>query len=107
MNTEDLAHQQRFLMEAEQSIRVANREVISTHIPPLTTENILPFAISVARLRARYLDAAFKFSEKEHGDALDEPEVTALRHHRDMYEEARDAFEALRTAIERGYVDLG
>ncbi len=107
MTTEDLAHQQRFLMEAEQSIRVANREVISAHIPPLTIENILPLAVSVARLRARYLEAAFKFSEKERGDALDESEVAALRRHREMYDEARNAFEALRTAIERGYADLG
>ena len=34
-------------------------------------------------------------------------EVAELRQHRLMYEEARDAFEALRLAIERGYVALG
>jgi hypothetical protein len=97
----------RFLMELENTISAANREVIHNSIPALTPERILPFAISVARLRARYLEAAFKFSDKEHGEALDETEISELRQHREMYEEAREAFGALTHAIERGYVDIG
>jgi hypothetical protein len=106
MVDDDLAKQRRFLLEVEQGVRMANREIIHQRIPELSTENILPFAVSVARLRARYLEAAFNFSEKEHGDPLDDPEIETLRHTREMYEEARDAFEALRHAIDRGYVDL-
>ena len=98
---------QRLLMQIEQGIRVANREVIDGRIPPVTAESVLPFAVSVARLRARYLEAAYAFAEKEHGNALDESEVETLRRHQEMYEAARDAFEALTTAIERGYVKLG
>lgn len=106
MAKDDLAKQRRFLLEVEQGIRLANREVIHERIPPISADKVMPFAVSVARLRARYLEAAFKFSEKEHGDPLDASEIEALREARLMYAEARDAFEALRTAIERGYVDL-
>ena len=67
----------------------------------------MPFATSVARLRARYLEAAFKFTEKASGDSLEDSEIEELQHHRRAFEEARDAFEALRHAIERGYVELG
>ncbi len=45
----------RFLMALEQKITLANQEVIHQHLPSLNPERILPFAISVARLRARYL----------------------------------------------------
>jgi len=96
----------RFLMELESAISAANREVIHTVIPQLSGEHILPFAVSVARLRARYLEAAFKFSEKEHGEALTDAEINELRRQREMYEEAREAFGALTHAIERGHVDL-
>ena len=50
---DETALQQRFLLEIEQRIRVANREVIHKRIPPITSENLLPFVVSVARLRAR------------------------------------------------------
>lgn len=99
--TVDKGH--RLLMEMETAISAANREVIHNQIPALTKERILPFAISVAKLRARYLDAAFSFSEKDASDA----DIAELRHHREAYEEARDAFGALTHAIERGYVDIG
>ncbi len=102
-----MAMQQRFLLEVEQVIREANRRVIHERIPPITSENLLPFAILVARLRARYLEAAFKFAEKDSGDPIDESEVAEMRLQRQAYEEARDAFEALTHAIERGYVEIG
>ena len=102
----ELAQQQLFLTKTEQGIRIANREVIHERIPPITSENLLPFAVSVARLRARYLEVAFKFTNKAGGDSLDDSEIAELRRQRQMYEEARDAFEALRLAIERGYVKI-
>ena len=103
---DELAKQQRFLLEIEQGIREANREVIHERIPPITAENLLPFAVSVARLRARYLEAAFKFVEKAGGDPINDDEVADMRLQRQTYEEARNAFEALRHAIERGYVKI-
>jgi len=42
---DELAKQQRFLLEIEQGIREANREVIHERIPPITAENLLPFAV--------------------------------------------------------------
>ncbi|NKB56580.1 MAG: hypothetical protein GKS00_09605 [Alphaproteobacteria bacterium] len=106
MTMEQLAKQQRFLLEIEQNIIDTNQNTIHQRIPPLTPENLLPFVNSVARLRARYLEAAFKFAEKDCGDPLEEEEISDLRRQRQMYEEARDAFEALRHAIERGYVEI-
>ena len=96
----------RFTRDMEQSIAVANREIIHPLIPDITRESVLPLAISVARLRALYLQAAFKMSAENRGDTPNQQEIDELRRHREMYEEARLAFDALIHAIERGYVDL-
>lgn len=101
-----LLEQQRFLDEIEQGVRFANREIINKRIPELTTDNILAFAVAVGRLRARYLEAAFKLGIDEHGELPNPSDVQELKRRREMYEEARQAFEALRYAIERGYVDV-
>ncbi len=101
-----LLSQKRFLGEIEQGIRLANREIIHTHIPPLTREGVLTFAVAVGRLRARYLEAAFKLGVNEHGDPPDQAEIEELRRRRESFEEARSAFDALREAIVRGYVDI-
>ena len=34
-------------------------------------------------------------------------EIEALKRHRELYEEAREAFDALIHVIDRGYVELG
>ena len=96
-----------FLKEIEQAIQVANREILSQRIPPITKENILPLAISVARLRGNYLAEAFRIAEHDAGEAPAEDEIKALRHQREMYEEARLAFESLTHSLERGYLELG
>ena len=98
---------QHFLKEMEQVIQVANREILSQRLPPITKENILPLAISVARLRSQYLAEAFRIAEAGAGQAPKEEEIKALRLHREMYEEARLAFDALIHVIDRGYVELG
>ena len=102
----DLIEEKRFLAEIEQGIRFANREIIHQRIPSLTTQHILSFAVAVGRLRARYLEAAFKLGVHDSGEAPDKAEVEELRLRREMFEEARDAFEALREAIHKGYVDV-
>ena len=98
---------QHFLMEIEQAIQVANREILSNRIPSITVENIMPLAISVARLRANYLAKAFSLASDDNGESLSEDAIKSLKHHREMYEEARQAFEALTHIIDRGYVALG
>jgi len=97
---------QHFLKEIEQAIQVANREIMSQRVPAITKDNILPLAVSVARLRARYLAEAFKVSENDQGEAPGDKDIKALQHHRELYEEVRLAFDSLIHVIDRGYVEL-
>lgn len=101
-----LMAQKRFLDEIEQGIRIANREVIHSRIPVITKADIHAFAVAVARLRAGYLETAFRLGHVGQGKTPDDTQVGQLKRHRDMYEESKEAFEALRYAIERGYVDV-
>ena len=103
--TEDLARQQRFLLEVEQGIRLSNREVIHKKIPPVNSESVLAFAVAVAKVRAEYLEAAFAFTNNN-TDTISEAAVNDLKNYRMVYEEARQAFDALKHAIEAGYIDL-
>ena len=106
MADNDLVKQRRFLLKVEQGVRLANREFIKQRIPDRSTEIMLSFAVPVVRLGARFLEAAYKVSEKKHGDPLDNLEIETLRHTREMYKEAHDAFVVLCHAINRGYADL-
>ena len=101
-----LMNQKRFLNDIEQGIRIANREIIDKRIPEITRDTVLTFAVAIARTRARYLEAAFRAAESDKGEPLDESEVKQLRTHREAYEESRAAFDALRYAIEQGYVGV-
>lgn len=103
---QSLLVQKRFLGEVEQGIRFANREVIHKLIPAITKDSVLTFAVVVGRLRARYLEAAFNLGAGEHGDAPEQAKINELKMRREMYEEVRAAFEALRDAIEKGYLDV-
>lgn len=100
------AEQKRFLAEIEQGVRLANTEILHKRITELSQDNILSLAVSVSRLRASYLAAAFKLSVNEQGEQPDADQVSELRNKREMYEEARLGFEALRDAIEKGYIDV-
>jgi len=100
----DLIAQKRFLSEIEQGIRAANREVIHAAVPELNRASFFSLAVSLARLRASYLQAALQIlctPEDEIPPLLDD-----LRHRRESFEEGSKAFEALERAIERGYVDI-
>lgn len=101
-----LMDQKRFLGEIEQGIRLANRQIIHQRIPSLNKETVLAFALAIGRLRARYLEAAFQLGVADDGDPPNRAEIQELKTRREMFEEARHAFEALRDAIERGYVDI-
>ncbi|HEY9080827.1 hypothetical protein [Magnetovibrio sp.] len=101
-----MMNQKRFLNEIEQGIRIANREIIHKRIPTLSKDTVLSFAVAIARLRTRYLEASFRAADADHGEALTPDEIEELRMHREAYEETKKAFEALRYAIEQGYVDV-
>ncbi|WP_340115741.1 hypothetical protein [Pelagibius sp. 7325] len=93
-----------FLNELDMGIRAANQEIVHERIPDLSREKAFVFATMVARLRADYLDAAFRHCSP--GAPLDSEAIEDLRAKRLTYEEAREAFQALRHAIEVGYIDI-
>jgi len=96
----DYREEQRFLNELEQGVRLANQEIIHERIPGLDKHTILAFAVSIARLRASYLETALKVGNAGDG----EPDAALVGELR--YEEARIAYEALHRAIEVGYIDV-
>jgi hypothetical protein len=106
MHIDHEQNRQRFLLESGQLIRDANRKIIHERIPKLTKDSILAFAITVARLRARYLEAAFLLSSLDQDVPVDEHNYNELRRCRELYEESRSAYEAIQSAIENGYVDI-
>jgi len=108
--TEDIdAHKakQHYFTETEQAIRVANQEVIHGKIPQLDQERAFSFAVTVAKLRAEYLEAALDICGKADGPLPDAAAMESLRQKRELFEEARAAYDALRRAMEVGYIDIG
>jgi len=96
-----IAHR-RFMEEIEMAIRAANQEIISRKLPHLNRDSFFKLAVSIARLRAQYLEAVMSM-DWDHGD----PEGLAqVEKRRTLYEEARTGFEALQHAFERGYITL-
>ena len=101
----DLAKNQRFLRETEQAIRIANNEVIHKHVPPISSERMVSFALVVAKLRAQYIKTAFEFADAKGADeGARAAGIGELSSCRTNFEEARDAFIALQRAIELGYI---
>jgi len=95
-----------FLGEIEQAIRLANRKIIRRRIPSLDKEAILKLAVSIAKLRGHYLEAAFKMAARDDGERPSVEDVNELRERRQAFEEARSAFDALRDAVEKGYLPI-
>lgn len=102
----DLLKQKHFLGEVEQAIRIANTELIHKQIPLLNKDTILAFAVKVGKLRANYLEAAFKVGLNEGPEAPSDAVIDDIKRKRELFEVAREAFDALRDAIEKGYVDI-
>ena len=101
---DNLRRQQQFLRKAEALISEANREILGPLIPDITEETVVNFARAVAHLRGRYLQAAFKISTVKDGQAPSDNEVANLGKYREIYQEARTAYEELIHALERGYI---
>lgn len=100
--TDDLRRQAHFLEELEMAIRISNQEIIGGHIPELDRDAFLRLAVVVAKVRAAYLEQVLTMDWNEAGDTA----ISDLRHKREVYEEARAGFEALRRCIEVGYVAI-
>lgn len=95
-----------FLGELEQAVRLANREIIRRRIPTLDKESILTLAVSIARLRAHYLEAAFKMAAHDEGERPSPEHIKELQERREAFEEVRGAFRAMRDAVEKGYLHI-
>ena len=96
----------RLLLELENCIRNANKEIINPAIPDLNLDAIRPVMELVARARASYLNLLFEITA-ECGDGIPEPkQVIRLANGRKTFEELVEASQALDTAIQRGYLDV-
>lgn len=95
---------QRVLKEIEEGIRVANREIIHESIPELSRDSLLAFSVAVGRLRAAYLKEAFQMCVAEPSKEPDSEGIRSLREKRELFDEARLAYDALLHAIEREYI---
>lgn len=96
-----IAHR-RLMEEIEMAVRAANQEIIGRKLPHLNRASFFKLAVSIARVRAQYLEAVMNM-DWEHGDP---DRLAEVERQRALYEEARIGFEALQHAFERGYVTL-
>jgi hypothetical protein len=74
-NYQELIEMNHFMGVVEQGVRTANREIFHKYIDSVNHETVLTLGVSVAKLRARYLETAFKAALEDHGAALSEDEV--------------------------------
>ena len=102
----ELLDQKRFLGEIGQGVCLANQQIIQAAIPDLTKDAILTLAVVVGRLCARYLKVAFGLGVNEKGEIPNTADTAEVRKRWVNFEEARNAFEALRHAIEKGSADV-
>lgn len=102
MSDSDLKLYTHFAHRIEQSIRMANQEVLSPEIGHLDEARIVAVAVEVSKRRAAYMKLTLSLGGSESGH----PSGEALRDARMAFEEARDAFAELMHTIERGYIAL-
>jgi len=102
MTDSELRKHQYFSQSIEQAIRLANREVLHPVTDPLTQNKVMSVAIEVAKRRSRYIEKVLNLGK----DGETPPSGEDLRTYRIEFEEARDGFTALMTAIERNYIDV-
>lgn len=103
----DLLKNKRFLIEIEHQIRLINNDTIHEVIPPISSERMLSISSVVAKLRARYIQAVYKFTDSELSDGEQGmEEINELALCRRQFEEIRDAFIAISRAIELGYISI-
>ncbi len=93
----------RLFQQIEHNIKLMNREKISEITGAVPKEAFNNVAMTVARLRARYLQ---KVVQLESTDDITPSDISTLRGTRLMYEEAHAGFAALQHALRRGYFTL-
>jgi len=96
----------RLSVEVDRLMSLVNKEAINPLMQELTIQDIEPIIKMVATARAKYIQELCKIT-KEFGDNMPKVEhVKKLQARRKVYEELVSAYQALDTAIERGYLDV-
>lgn len=96
--------QRQFLDAVEQTVHDTNHEVIHAVLPRLDRATFMQMARTVAQLRVKYIAAT---AAALAGSALPTTQqIDQIKHLREVFEEARTGFDALKRAISRGYVDV-
>lgn len=101
-NPQDLRRRARFMEELDLAIRSANQEILGKQLPHLDHEAFFRLAVGVAKLRATYLEALMSIDWHSPQETV----FSDLSRRRQMYEEAKAGFDALRHAVEQGYTSL-
>lgn len=105
MNSDDginLRQQKQFTDMIDHIVHDTNREVIHALIPRLDKATFGKMAKGVATLRVKYIAAAVQLSTQP----FSSEQAGQLKVMRENFEESRSAFDAVKRAIVRGYIDL-
>lgn len=97
----------RLLMEFDQALRETNKAIINPEVAVLKVADLEPVLAIVARARAAYLKNLIELANIYPDGLPDENQMAELKKCRLMYDELLNASQALQTAIERGYLDVG
>ena len=97
-----LRQQKIFTDQIDHIVHDTNREVIHALIPRLDRATFAKMARGVATLRVKYIAAAVQLAN----EPFTTQQADQLKHHREQFEESRSAFDAVKRAIIRGYIDL-
>ena len=96
----------RLSIEIDRAMSLINKDAINPLIPELSIKDIEPIMELVAKARGEYIKELCNIT-KEFGDKQPLPEhVKKLKAKRKVFEEFISAYQALDTAIERGYLDV-
>lgn len=98
----------KFISKLDTLLRERNRAIIDPMIPELTEETVDDLIDFTAAVRGAYLKQYYDLTRSHKGDTKlpTAKEIKDLKATRRLYTEMTEAFQALQTAIERGYLTV-
>lgn len=97
----------RLLIAIDAEIREINRQTINPLFDELKLADLTPVIEMVAKARARYLRTLYDIALKNPDGQPSADDIERLAELRQVYEELVKGTQALETAIEREYLDVG
>lgn len=97
----------RLLLEMNKTLREVNREVLNPAIPELKVDDLRPAINLVARARLAYLNEFMQLADSVDKGLPTLEQIKKLRYLHQTYDELVAGMQALQTAIERHYLDVG